>query len=361
MKKYLLAGGIATILLLGACGNNENEPVEEETTEEANTMEETDSTEETESTEEEVEEESEEIVEEEDEYTEEEPEDTNEPEEVSTDDIEGLKVINEGDVPIEHEAGDLDITITYAEIVHWTVEEDEDWIFENAEVGDTVGVLGIGYDLENNSDEEIRFDLISATLITEVGDFEPHSTLSETPESVPGQESVSGNVFYIMEDVDYESINSIELDLPEANASQTYEPAVEVENLIIEFNESESNTAESESSEEQEVVEEEGSEQEEVVQEEPQNEVTNQAELESIIYGDYAEEYKIQAYNDAVAAGIIPQGTVTSGSAIAAYESSIGLQSGESEYDQMKETYQSWVDEGIMTEEEMERELSKME
>ena len=57
---------------------------------------------------------------------------------------------------------------------------------------------------------------------------------------------------------------------------------------------------------------------------------------------------------------MIPQGTVSEGSAVSAYESSVGIQNGENEKDQLAERYQMWVDEGIMTEEEMETELNKM-
>src|SRR5699024_5691595 len=103
--------------------------------------------------------------------------------------------------------------------------------------------------------------------------------------------------------------------------------------------------------------------QEEEVAKEESNEsqtvITDNSTLESIIYGNYTEEEKIAAYNSAVANGVIPQGTVSEGSAVSAYESSIGLQNGETEDDQMRKTYQSWVNAGLMTEEEMELELAK--
>ncbi|WP_323708352.1 hypothetical protein P3U10_04320 [Mammaliicoccus sciuri] len=87
--------------------------------------------------------------------------------------------------------------------------------------------------------------------------------------------------------------------------------------------------------------------------------ISNESQLQSILYGNFSEEQKIQAYNSAVANGVIPQGTVSEGSAQDAYESSKGIQNGETEKDQLAERYQSWVDAGLMTEEEMQEELAK--
>lgn len=102
---------------------------------------------------------------------------------------------------------------------------------------------------------------------------------------------------------------------------------------------------------------------EEVVQEQQTqvntSNISNETQLQSVLNGNFSEEQKIQAYNSAVANGVIPQGTVSEGSAQAAYESSKGIQNGETEKDQLAERYQSWVDAGLMTEEEMQEELAK--
>lgn len=87
--------------------------------------------------------------------------------------------------------------------------------------------------------------------------------------------------------------------------------------------------------------------------------ISNETQLQSVLNGNFSEEQKIQAYNSAVTNGVIPQGTVSEGSAQAAYESSKGIQNGESEKDQLAERYQSWVDAGLMTEDEMQEELAK--
>ena len=89
--------------------------------------------------------------------------------------------------------------------------------------------------------------------------------------------------------------------------------------------------------------------------------ITDEGQLLNVLNGNFSEEQKVQAYNSAVSNGVIPQGTVSEGSAQAAYESSKGIQNGETKKDQMAERYQSWIDAGLMTEEEMEEELAKMD
>lgn len=92
------------------------------------------------------------------------------------------------------------------------------------------------------------------------------------------------------------------------------------------------------------------------------NNITSQSQLETIIYSPSISEVdKIAAYNSAVRNGVIPQGTVMEGPAIAAYESSVAIQNGVGKKEQMAQRYQSWVDSGLMTEEEMEAELAKFD
>ncbi|AYU54615.1 hypothetical protein [Staphylococcus debuckii] len=56
--------------------------------------------------------------------------------------------------------------------------------------------------------------------------------------------------------------------------------------------------------------------------------ITDRVTLESVIFGNYSEIDKIQAYNSAVANGVIPQGNVMEGPASAAYQSSLRVESG---------------------------------
>ncbi|AMG62775.1 MULTISPECIES: hypothetical protein [Staphylococcus] len=69
--------------------------------------------------------------------------------------------------------------------------------------------------------------------------------------------------------------------------------------------------------------------------------------LESIIYGNYSEEAKIQAYKSAVANGVIPQGNVMEGPASAAYKSSLRVESG-----QEKSVYNRTADDWVKGQEE---------
>ncbi|WP_425255803.1 hypothetical protein [Mammaliicoccus sciuri] len=126
---------------------------------------------------------------------------------------------------------------------------------------------------------------------------------------------------------------------------------------------SEEQSTEEVATNEQQTTQEEANSTEEVVQEQQTqvntSNISNETQLQSVLNGNFSEEQKIQAYNSAVANGVIPQGTVSEGSAQAAYESSKGIQNGESEKDQLAERYQSWVDAGLMTEDEMQEELAK--
>lgn len=80
--------------------------------------------------------------------------------------------------------------------------------------------------------------------------------------------------------------------------------------------------------------------------------IRDRSTLESIIYGDYSEMEKIQAYNSAVANGVIPQGNVMEGPASAAYQSSLRVESGaeKSVYDQSQSSEQDEPTEDVNTE-----------
>ena len=75
--------------------------------------------------------------------------------------------------------------------------------------------------------------------------------------------------------------------------------------------------------------------------------IKDRSTLESIIYGNYSEEQKIQAYNSAVANGIIPQGNVMEGPASVAYQSSLRVENGQEKsiYDRPNESDVSVDDE----------------
>ncbi|WP_261370578.1 hypothetical protein [Staphylococcus hominis] len=88
--------------------------------------------------------------------------------------------------------------------------------------------------------------------------------------------------------------------------------------------------------------------------------IKDKGALESVIYGNYSETEKIQAYNSAVSNGVIPQGNVMEGPASAAYESSLRVESG-----QEKSVYENiprssgGTDAGMIDYDEVDRQLEE--
>ncbi|EHR80362.1 hypothetical protein [Staphylococcus epidermidis] len=84
--------------------------------------------------------------------------------------------------------------------------------------------------------------------------------------------------------------------------------------------------------------------------------------LESIIYGNYTEEQKVQAYKSAVSNGVIPQGNVMHGPATKAYESSLRIESGQekSVYDNYSSSNSSsGTDAGMIDYDEVDKQLEE--
>lgn len=84
--------------------------------------------------------------------------------------------------------------------------------------------------------------------------------------------------------------------------------------------------------------------------------------LESIIYGNYTEEQKVQAYKSAVANGVIPQGNVMQGPASEAYESSLRVESGQEKsiyYNSSSSKPSSGTDAGMIDYDEVDRILEE--
>lgn len=90
--------------------------------------------------------------------------------------------------------------------------------------------------------------------------------------------------------------------------------------------------------------------------------IKDRSTLESVIYGNYSETTKIQAYNNAVANGVIPQGNVMEGPASAAYESSLRVESGQekSVYDNYSSSNSSsGTDAGMIDYDEVDKQLEE--
>lgn len=81
--------------------------------------------------------------------------------------------------------------------------------------------------------------------------------------------------------------------------------------------------------------------------------------LESIIYGNYTEEQKVQAYNSAVANGVIPQGNVMEGPASAAYESSLRVESGQEKSVYNNSNSSTGTDAGMIDYDEVDKQLEE--
>ncbi|PTE70791.1 hypothetical protein, partial [Staphylococcus epidermidis] len=84
--------------------------------------------------------------------------------------------------------------------------------------------------------------------------------------------------------------------------------------------------------------------------------------LESIIYGNYTEEQKVQAYKSAVANGVIPQGNVMQGPASEAYKSSLRVESGQEKsiyYNSSSSKPSSGTDAGMIDYDEVDKQLEE--
>lgn len=119
-------------------------------------------------------------------------------------------------------------------------------------------------------------------------------------------------------------------------------------------------TQENNSSEEQNIQETATNENQQNTQNVDVTNIKDRSTLESVIYGNYSETEKIQAYNSAVANGVIPQGNVMEGPASAAYESSLRVESG-----QEKSVYENiprssgGTDAGMIDYDEVDRQLEE--
>lgn len=92
------------------------------------------------------------------------------------------------------------------------------------------------------------------------------------------------------------------------------------------------------------------------------NNIQSQQQLESIIYSNnYSEREKTLAYQSAVDKGLIPMAPATELYAAERYRDSVNMQNGMSEKDIMRQKYESWIEAGIFTEEQMEEELAKFD
>ncbi|GAB3065571.1 hypothetical protein ACFOU0_12425 [Salinicoccus sesuvii] len=228
MKKYLLSGGFAAVLMLGACGGGESaeesteetadEETTEETTEEADTVAESteESTEEetteeetagsTEATEQAEAEGKEEIASEVD-------ADTDVVEEVSEDNAAMHTVVDE-----TLELDTVNLTVEEAIITNVETNQMDAAMItsRDVEAGQVVEVLAIKYTLENTTDDPRTFFIDQSEIVTSTGQqLSPEMLLSEglTP-NMQGAVSSTGTVLYLLDDGTGESVEWVDVLLP---------------------------------------------------------------------------------------------------------------------------------------------------
>lgn len=269
LKKYLLASGLSTVLLLGACGgvdtSTEEEPVEEETSEEAS-----EDTENAESEEETTDESSEDLQALEDENEElkaqnqeqqdqiatleeelaeanesteeidtEESEDASneiEPEDES-ESMEGVETVKEVEINDTVQIENVNMTVNMAQINRVEVNEDLAIFLDGYEVGDKIDNLVIEYTIENTTEAARDFFIDQSVVVTSTGQqLDPDMFLSENiTASMLGAVEFTGSVPYIMDEGSGDDIEWIDINIPAMLDGESYDRVSEEQQYRIEF------------------------------------------------------------------------------------------------------------------------------
>ena len=212
MKKYLLTGGFAAMLLLGACGTEEAEAEKEET-----------ATEENESTEEET---SEEVVE-----KEETVENESEGEEEVV--VENEKTIEES---ISISKGDLNIALLDGGAADMTVDEEMYWYFEDVEVGETVATVVLEFEVENTVEESREFYLDQTSIVTNTGEQVESEWMMESglQSEMLGAVTSTGVVTFLLNADTIEGIEWVDVIIP-AVSDENWNTLAEEEKMRVHF------------------------------------------------------------------------------------------------------------------------------
>lgn len=212
MKKYLLAGGFAAMLLLGACGTEEAEAEKEETT-----------TEENESTEEET---SEEVVEKEEAVE-------NEAEGEEEVVVENEKTIEES---ISISKGDLNIALLDGGAVDMIVDEEMYWYFEDVEVGETVATVVLEFEVENTVEESREFYLDQTSIVTNTGEQVESEWMMESglQSEMLGAVTSTGVVTFLLNADTIEGIEWVDVIIP-AVSDENWNTLAEEEKMRVHF------------------------------------------------------------------------------------------------------------------------------
>ncbi|SFK61659.1 hypothetical protein [Salinicoccus halodurans] len=226
MKKYLLTGGFAAMLLLAACGNEEpetaEESTEEETTEESTEEETSESAEASESTEEET--------------TESTSKDTTEKvaEEAQKEGVETIKAVEPGETT---QIENVNVTVNKAQINRVEVTEELATFLDGYEAGEKVDNLVIEYTVENTTEAPRDFYIDQAVMVTSTGQqIDPEMFLAEgITGSMLGAIEYTGSVPYLMEEGAGDEIEWVEVNIPAMMDGESYERVSDETKLRIEF------------------------------------------------------------------------------------------------------------------------------
>ena len=240
MKKYLLTGSLASILLLAACGTS-NENTTEETSEESTTKS-SDLVTENEELKEQNQQLQEQIatLEEELALTSEseslnvETEEIEAEEESSVDSMENIKeVILEETIDIEN----VKVTVHRAQINRVDVNEDLAIFLDGYEEGDKVDNLVIEYTVENTTEAPRTFYIDQSVVVTSTGQqLEPEMFLADGIETdMLGAISSTGTVPYIMDEGAGDDIEWVDVNLKYIIDAESYERVADETKYRIEF------------------------------------------------------------------------------------------------------------------------------
>lgn len=237
LRKYLLTGGFAAALLLGACSGEESgdsESTEEEATEEITdeeTTEETTEDAEASADEEEIEQAKAEGADEATEDVEDVDTEVTETEESSN--VETLKEAMPGEtIQLEN----VNMTVNQAQVNRLTADENLAMLLDGVEAGDEVDNFVVEYTIENTTEEPRTFFIDQAEIVTSTGQqVMPELFLSDgITGDMQGAVSSTGTVPYLLEPGTGQDIEWVDIIVPNVS-DESYMSLSEEQKYRIEF------------------------------------------------------------------------------------------------------------------------------
>src|SRR5699024_202694 len=201
MKNLILTGGFAALLLLGACGNDED--INTEDTSDQTAVAEAEKVEDIEVTEEETEEAAGTLEE-------------------ANEELAGQEGITEiygyNDEVVTEEVDTLNVTRQIAIVMGMEVDSEMSWYFadEGYEIGDEVQMIALEYTVENTVEEQRDFYLDQTTIITSTGEQIESEWLMESglQSEVLGAVESSGQIIFLLRNDGAEDVEWIDVIIP---------------------------------------------------------------------------------------------------------------------------------------------------